>query len=278
MTHQVHVSSLSAQAKWPYPPGYGFPAPFGRRPSLLGPSCPRCGVKPPFRRSSGLLDLRPDPNGIAAFRTSEIRSGWVLPVLRGLGVLARDGSRSRVIAGVVKLLLFDPSSPSRPSVAATFFDEASSEVNLRSPVRPSPRPARLDGSGSPWASPLCCRTLRYLALAGVRDWPGHWLEHDHESRSLKLVRHRVATPPSEPYVKLSLHTAQASDNALLIPRRSRDTHLPGGKCPTAQGRGQHADQPCDQSCTLLRQGHFLACAASARLAWGGRTSKGITPC
>src|SRR5262245_27820835 len=37
--------------------------------------------------------------------------------------------------------------------------------------------------------------LRYLALAGVRDLPGHWLEHDHESRSLKLVRPRVATPP-----------------------------------------------------------------------------------
>jgi hypothetical protein len=37
--------------------------------------------------------------------------------------------------------------------------------------------------------------LRYLALAGVRDSPGYWLEHDHESRSLKLVRHRVATSP-----------------------------------------------------------------------------------
>jgi hypothetical protein len=104
----------------------------------------------------------------------------------------------------------DPSSPSKPSIPATFFDEASSEVHLRSPVRPSPRPARLDGSGSPWASPLCCRMLRYLALAGVRDSPGHWLEHDHESRSLKLVRHRVATSPSEPCLRLSPHTAQAS--------------------------------------------------------------------
>ena len=89
----------------------------------------------------------------------------------------------------------DPASPAKPSVAATFSDEASSEVNSRSPVRPSPRPARLDGSGFPWASPLCSRMLRYLALAGVRDSPGHWLEHDHESRSLKLVQHRVATPP-----------------------------------------------------------------------------------
>ena len=58
---------------------------------LFGPSCPRCGITPPFRRSSGLLDFRPDHNGIAAFHTSEIRSGWLLPVLRGRGVLARDG-------------------------------------------------------------------------------------------------------------------------------------------------------------------------------------------
>jgi hypothetical protein len=80
-------------------------------------------------------------------------------------------------------------------IPATFFDEASSEVHLRSPVRSSPCPARLDGSSLPWASPLCCRTLRYLALAGVGDWPGHWLEPDHESSSLKLVQHHVAIPP-----------------------------------------------------------------------------------
>src|SRR5207253_412575 len=95
----------------------------------------------------------------------------------------------------VRLLFVDPASPSRPAVPVTFFDEASSEVDLRSPVRPSLRPVRLDGSSSPWASPLCCRMLRYPALAGVRDWPGHWLEHDHESCSLKLVQHRVARPP-----------------------------------------------------------------------------------
>ena len=195
MTHQVHVSSLSAQVRRPYPPGYGFPTPFGRRPSLLGPSCARCGFPPSFRRSSGLLDRSPDHNGVAAFRTSEMRSGWVLPVLRGLGVLARDGSGSHATAGVLELLLFDPSSPSKPSAPATFFDEASSEVNSRSPVRPSPRPARLDGSGSPWASPLCSRMLRYLALAGVRDWPGHWPGCGNKPRPLKLERLRVATPP-----------------------------------------------------------------------------------
>src|SRR5262249_48405020 len=34
---------------------------------------------------------RPDHNGVTAFHTSEKRSGWVLPVLRGRGVLARAG-------------------------------------------------------------------------------------------------------------------------------------------------------------------------------------------
>ena len=35
--------------------------------------------------------LGPDHNGVAAFHTSEKRSGWVLPVLRGRGVQAWDG-------------------------------------------------------------------------------------------------------------------------------------------------------------------------------------------
>src|SRR5947209_13938735 len=80
----------------------------------------------------------------------------------------------------------------QPSLPATRANGASSEVHLRSPVRPSPCPARPDGSGLPWASPLCCRTLRYLALAGVRDSPGHWLEDGHEPPPLKLVLLRVA--------------------------------------------------------------------------------------
>src|SRR5207237_8236379 len=55
VTHQTHVSGLSAWVIGPYPPGYAFPLPFGRRPSLLGSSGARCGVGPCFRSSSGLL-------------------------------------------------------------------------------------------------------------------------------------------------------------------------------------------------------------------------------
>src|SRR5262245_32880895 len=54
VTHQAHVSRLSPRASPPYPPGYVFPAPFGWRRSLLGPSWTRCGFGPSFRRSSGL--------------------------------------------------------------------------------------------------------------------------------------------------------------------------------------------------------------------------------
>jgi len=61
--------------------------------------CARCGITPPFRRSSGLLGRCPDHNGVAAFCISEIRSGWVLPVLRGLGVRAWDGSGSHATTG-----------------------------------------------------------------------------------------------------------------------------------------------------------------------------------
>jgi hypothetical protein len=57
----------------------------------------------------------------------------------------------------------------QPPIPATCRHGASSEVHLRSPVRSSLRPARPDGSGLPWTSPLCFRTLRYLTLAGVRD-------------------------------------------------------------------------------------------------------------
>jgi hypothetical protein len=42
--------------------------PFGGWRSLLGSSCSRCGVGPSFRRSSGLLALGPDRNGVTAFR------------------------------------------------------------------------------------------------------------------------------------------------------------------------------------------------------------------
>ena len=117
----------------------------------------------------------------------------------------------------------------QPSVPATLHNGASSEVNLRSPVRPSPCPARPDGSGLPWTSPHCFRMLRCLALAGVRDLPGHWREHDYESRSLKLVQHRVANLPPNRTGTLSRHPALQFSR--LFPCRLSASHLPARLLP-----------------------------------------------
>jgi len=46
---QAHVSTLSSCAIGHYPAGYGFPMPFGGRPSLLAPSYARCGFRPLLR-------------------------------------------------------------------------------------------------------------------------------------------------------------------------------------------------------------------------------------
>ncbi len=61
------------------------------------------------------------------------------------------------------------SSSRQPSVATTFRYAASTEVHAHSPVPPFPHPVRLDGSGSPWASPVCSRTPRYRGACAGRE-------------------------------------------------------------------------------------------------------------
>ena len=87
VTHQIHVSSLSAQARQPYPPGYGFPLPFSGRPSLLGSSCAHCGIGPSFRRLSGLL-VQEDQTTMGLPRSAPVEKRWgrVPPIPQGLGV------------------------------------------------------------------------------------------------------------------------------------------------------------------------------------------------
>src|SRR5262249_16664761 len=97
--------------------------------------------------------------------------GWMLPVLRGQGVRSQDVKFLESSQGD------DPGGLTRHRratiVSATRVNGASTAVHSRSSVRSSPGPARPDGSGLPWVSPLSFRTLRYLALAGVRDRLGH---------------------------------------------------------------------------------------------------------
>jgi hypothetical protein len=147
----------------PYPPGYGFPVPFGGWRSLLGSSCARCGFGPSFRRSSGLLAGWPDHNGVATFRTDELRRGRAPSLLRGRGVYDRSKARSRS-GGPCRRV-------SHP--AAIFAYAASMKVHLRSPFPSFPGPVGRDDSDFPWALPACCRTLRYLALARVGNRQRH---------------------------------------------------------------------------------------------------------
>ena len=87
---------------------------------------------------------------------------------------------------VAAWLLADASSR-QPSIATTFRNAASTEVHGHSSFPSFPGPVHLDGSGSPWASPVCCRTPRYRgACAGreptwaqvgavvTRHWPLIW--------------------------------------------------------------------------------------------------------
>ena len=66
------------------------------------------------------------------------------------------------------------SSSRQPSIATTIRYAASTEVHCHSPVPSFPHPVGLDGSGSPWASPVCFRTPRYRgACAG---WEPIWAQ------------------------------------------------------------------------------------------------------
>ena len=114
MGQQVHVSALAGWimayniaspdiTRVSYLAGYGFPVPFGRQPSLLGPSfpagdlCRRCRWP---TRLVGILPLsRRDPSGVSTFRTCEGRPGWVPSILRGHGVLLPDERGSGSICG-----------------------------------------------------------------------------------------------------------------------------------------------------------------------------------
>jgi hypothetical protein len=184
--------------------------PFGGRPSLVGPSCTRCGIAPSFRRSSGLLDRGPDHNGVAAFRATEKRSGRVLPVLRGLGC-PRTRSGADLAAGQEFI-----------SWMLTHYRRKRINHRFRRPSLTKPHqkftcvhPSDLPLARNAWMvqtrlglhpSAFACFVTWHLQGSGTGLDTGQ--EHDHTPCSLMLVRHRVANrvefgcrhpnPPSEP--------------------------------------------------------------------------------
>ena len=94
--HPTRVSTLSGPGNRPYPASYparpaegptnicpGFLLPFGCRRWLLGSSCARQGVGPSSRSADRTPPSRPDPDGVTAFPTHELRPDWAPPVSRG---------------------------------------------------------------------------------------------------------------------------------------------------------------------------------------------------
>ena len=81
--HQ-HVSGRLAANDWVTDQSrvHGFPLPFSRRHSLVGPSCSRCGVGSPHSSPTERV-TRSDHNGVPTFRAYETRLGWAPPQPRG---------------------------------------------------------------------------------------------------------------------------------------------------------------------------------------------------
>src|SRR5262245_16973704 len=148
----------------PYPPGYGFPLPFGRWRSLPGPSLSRCGAGPALRLAycPGLRG-RPQRGYHVPHRVGAKGEGaWSTPG-PGCPTRRRLGS-SCPVAHHCRL--------SQPSSGNRMNDGASTQVQSRSPVPSFPRPFGPDGSGRPWACPLASHPLvtEDARRGGNRPW------------------------------------------------------------------------------------------------------------
>jgi hypothetical protein len=98
----------------------------------------------------------PDLDGVTAFRTHELRPGWVPPITRGQVVLAQPG----------RLPARHPPLPSGQSLKPrrnippreALLHGPSTGVHSRSPVRSSPRPRPRDGTSGRFGAPPELRT------------------------------------------------------------------------------------------------------------------------
>jgi len=171
------------------------------------------------------------------------------------------------------------------------------EVHLHSPVPSFPHPVRLDGSSSPWASPVCSRTPRYRGAcagreptwaqvgAGVDSPPATHLERLRVARPARNLGHfprgnwcRNSAPavpfilgsPAQPVNEKAPGSARTPPGArpsLTRPRLSRRAVV------NRLGQHQHGDQGDDCRChgAALPDSHADACRLqSLRTAWSTR--------
>jgi hypothetical protein len=128
-----------------------FPLRFRRRGSLLGHPIPAGGLGLPRGRLTGHARRRvPDLDGVTAFRTHELRPGWVPSIPRG----RRCSSRLRdVLSRRLPLCCGQSLAPAPASPRQGSASRGINEGSRDSPVRSSLACGRPGGTGRPWASP-----------------------------------------------------------------------------------------------------------------------------
>jgi hypothetical protein len=136
---------------------------------FLGHPVPAAGLSRPSEDRRAYWPAGQTASGFPRSAPVETRRGWVPPILRGLGAPACRGEAARLDQTEGAVWFLAGSSSRQPSVATTFRNAASTEIHSRSPIPSFPRPVRLDGSGSPWASPACFRTPRYRGACAGRE-------------------------------------------------------------------------------------------------------------
>ena len=136
-------------------------------------------------------------------------SGWVPPLLRGMGVL---------LVGFVALTFHtSQTSPFQP-VTVTRRHAASSEVHLRSPVRCFPSPVASFGSKLPWTLPLAFHPT--VTSDAERDWEQAFGHSPEGFRLTQLVRPRVAPQKSSAYLTTARLLSSSPRFRCFTPRAS----------------------------------------------------------
>ncbi len=99
-------------------------------------SCSRRGIRP-SSRSAYQPHRGPDPDGVTAFRTHELRPGWVPSIPRGRRCSPRTGDRARPASAASQRHV---PVPRTNSICRGSASRGINEGSSNSPVRSSPRP------------------------------------------------------------------------------------------------------------------------------------------
>ncbi len=180
----------------------------------------RRGIGPSSRSAYRGETSRPDLDGVTAFRTRELRPGWVPSLPRG-----RWCSPGQVVSltGTCRSAAASPySPPAQPIERGPLHEASTTAATLSSPKAPSAwrsrrRPTDLAPGGAaprsthPAARPHTARPRQKPARATARPPKREPESRDTYDRNGRVGRTPCGVrPPSEPGVPVSEHPAQAS--------------------------------------------------------------------